>query len=84
MSMQNLGEVIATLVTGAAALQRKHARSRENARIISYLEDLPAYLRNDIGLPEGADIGRAVDTGHAVDSAARERHRNLAMLPHAT
>ena len=84
MSMLNLGDVIATLVTDAATLWCRRARLRRNRRVISYLEGMPAYLRDDIGLPQGADIGHAVDSGGTYDAAAREPHRNLAITPHAT
>lgn len=84
MSMPILGEVIATLFAGASALQRRHDRSRRNARVISHLEGMPAYLRDDIGLPEGADIRGAVNADNAYEAAARERHHDLAITPHAT
>lgn len=84
MSMQLLGGAFAALLASTSALQRRRARSRHNAWAIRYLEGMPAYLRDDIGLPEGADIRRAVNADDAYAAAMHERHLDQARTPHAT
>lgn len=84
MSVSILGDVITAIAAGAATSIQSYARARQNARIISYLEDMPAYLRNDIGLPADADIRCVVETGHVSAADACGRRHNLAIAPHAT
>jgi uncharacterized protein YjiS (DUF1127 family) len=84
MSLPILEAIFVPLIAKVAAWKRRQARLRENARTIRYLEDMPAYLRNDIGLPPGADVSQLVETGRAWATAGRERHRNFAIMPHAT
>ena len=75
-----MAQSIATIVTGAADLQAQaRAAHAENARTISYLEGMPAYLRNDIGLPQDADIRRLVEHGRCIGDGRPRRHRNLAI-----
>ncbi len=63
MTIPTLGAVVATIVNGAVDLSRRHRRARRNALTISYLQGMPAYLRNDIGLAPDAEIRTFVERG---------------------
>jgi hypothetical protein len=75
--------MLARVLRETATLWRSHARKRSNAMAIRHLEALPAYLRRDIGLADGADIAEAVEHGIVRRAPDAGQARCPGMLPHA-
>ena len=84
MSLPILGELVATLAARATTWKHEQARLRRNIRAINHLEGMPAYLRNDIGLPAGSDITRTVETGRTSGASGGAARETLGITPHAT
>ena len=82
MTVPILTTVAATLVTGASALMHWYQRIRENRRTIVYLEGMPDYLLNDIGLSPGADIRGVVEQKPTCQAADRDTLHHHATLSH--
>jgi len=82
MLIETVRSVFAHLVDAVEFVMLDHARKRSNAMAIRHIEDLPAYLRRDIGILDDAQIGDAVERGgHRIDD--RDACRPFAIVPHA-
>jgi hypothetical protein len=75
--------MLARALRETAILRRFHARKHSNAMAIRHLEALPAYLRRDIGLADGADIAAAVEHGIPRRAPDADGAHCPGILPHA-
>jgi hypothetical protein len=67
----------------ARRLSQAHLRSRDHEATTYYLETMPRYLRDDIGLQTDADIREAIETGRLRDPARGDDPRRNLLTPHA-
>lgn len=82
MLIETVRSVFAHVVDAVEIVMLDHARRRSNAMAVRHIEDLPVYLRRDIGILDDAEIGDAVERGgRRTDD--RDACRPLAIVPHA-
>ena len=82
MLIETVRSVFAQLVDAVEIVMLDRARKRSNAIAVRHIEDLPAYLRRDIGILDDAQIGDAVERGgRRIDD--QDACRSLAIVPHA-
>lgn len=82
MTLPLLAAATTNLIAGAAGLIHRYLRMRENRRAILYLEGMPDYLLNDIGLAPDADIRGVVEHGQTRQVAERGVSRQFGVLSH--
>ena len=60
MLIETVRSVFAHVVDAVEIVMLDRARRRSNAMAVRHIEDLPAYLRRDIGILDDAEIGETL------------------------
>ncbi|MCO5160434.1 MAG: hypothetical protein M9939_04820 [Mesorhizobium sp.] len=83
MLVETVRSVFAHFVDAVEIVMLDRARKRAKAMAVRHIEDLPAYLRRDIGIRDDADIVEVVEHGLARRPAGKEIRHGDPILPHA-